>query len=62
MAIAVLGKLRSFIGECRRVLTVTKKPSKDELMAIVKVAGIGIALIGFLGFILQLLSKLVFQG
>lgn len=60
MAFAVVTKLRSFIGECRRVLTVTKKPSKDELMAIVKVSGIGIALIGLIGFLLQMLNRLFF--
>ncbi len=61
MAVAVLTKLKGFVGECRRVLTVTKKPTRDELMAIVKVSGIGIILIGLIGFILQLLNKLIFR-
>ena len=57
----VVAKLRSFIGECRRVLTVTKKPTRDELVNIVKVSGVGIALIGLIGFILQTVNKLIFQ-
>ena len=61
MAFAVVTKLRAFIGECRRVLTVTKKPTRDELVTIVKVAGIGIALIGLIGFVLQIIDKLIFQ-
>ena len=61
MAFTVVTKLRSFIGECRRVLTVTKKPTRNELITIVKVAGIGIALIGLIGFVLQIIDKLVFQ-
>ncbi len=60
MAIVVFTKLRSFALECRRVLTVTKKPTKDELMSIVKVAGIGIALIGLIGFALNMLNRIVF--
>lgn len=60
MAVAVFTKLRSFTLECRRVLTVTKKPTKEELMNIVKVAGIGIILIGLIGFVLQIINRIVF--
>lgn len=60
MVIAVFTKLRSFALECRRVLTVTKKPTKDELMSIVKVAGIGIALIGLIGFVLNMINRTIF--
>ena len=60
MVITVFTKLKSFALECRRVLTVTKKPTKDELMNIVKVAGIGIALIGLIGFVLSIVNKLIF--
>ena len=61
MAFAVVTRLRAFVGECRRVLTVTKKPTRDELVTIVKVAGIGIGLIGLIGFVLQIIDKLIFQ-
>ncbi|MBI2145621.1 protein translocase SEC61 complex subunit gamma [Candidatus Woesearchaeota archaeon] len=61
MVIAVFVKLRSFWGECKRVLTVTKKPTKPELMNIVKVSGIGIALIGLIGFVLHITNRLLFQ-
>jgi protein transport protein SEC61 subunit gamma and related proteins len=60
MAIAFVSNLKSFISECRRVLTVTKKPSREELSAIVKVSGIGIALIGLIGFLLMLLNRVIF--
>ncbi len=61
MVVAIFAKLRSFAGECKRVLTVTKKPTKAELMAIVKVSGIGIALIGLIGFTLHMVNSLVFR-
>lgn len=62
MVIAVFAKLRTFAGECKRVLTVTKKPTKVELMNIVKVSGIGIMLIGLIGFVLNMINRLIFQG
>ena len=62
MVIGVVAKLRSFVGECKRVLTVTKKPTKAELMIIVKVSGVGIMLIGLIGFFLHVVNRLIFQG
>lgn len=48
-------RLKSFFIECRRVWQITKKPSKEELKTIVKVTGIGTLIIGFLGFIINIL-------
>jgi len=48
-------KLNNFIIECMRVLRVTRKPTNEEFKVIVKVSGIGIVLIGLLGFILQMI-------
>jgi len=56
----LLEKLKAFIMECRRVLRVTKKPTKDEFKTIVKVSGIGILLIGLVGFIIQVLKQIFF--
>ena len=61
MVLKVITNLKSFALECKRVLTVTKKPTKDELMNIVKVAGIGIALIGLIGFALNMINRIIFQ-
>ncbi|MEK6973853.1 MAG: protein translocase SEC61 complex subunit gamma [Nanoarchaeota archaeon] len=52
-------KFRSFIIECRRVFTVTKKPTRDEFKIIVKVSGIGMLIIGLLGFIIQMIWQLI---
>ncbi|HLC86376.1 MAG TPA: protein translocase SEC61 complex subunit gamma [Candidatus Nanoarchaeia archaeon] len=51
-------KLSSFIVECKRVWQVTKKPTKDELKVIVKVTGMGILIIGLLGFIINIAWQL----
>lgn len=53
----LLTKLKSFVKECRRVLTLTKKPSKKEFKVIVKVTAAGMVLIGLMGFIVNMLWK-----
>lgn len=60
MVLSAFTKLKSFALECRRVLTVTKKPTREELMNIVKVTGIGIALIGVIGFVLNMVNRIIF--
>lgn len=54
-------RFKSFLVECRRVWQVTKKPTKDELKVIVKVTGIGILIIGFVGFLINMLWQLFLQ-
>ena len=50
----LLEKLKTFAKECLRVFRITKKPSKDEFKIIVKVSGIGILVIGFIGFVIKI--------
>jgi protein transport protein SEC61 subunit gamma-like protein len=45
--------LKAFVKECKRVLTVTKKPTREELKTVVKISGVGILLIGLLGFLIH---------
>lgn len=52
-------RVKRFIKETIRVLRITKKPSKEEFKSIVKVTGIGAAIIGALGFIIFLLKQLL---
>ncbi len=51
-------KFKTFLTECKRVFKVTKKPSMTEFKTIVKISGIGIAIIGFLGFMIQIIWRL----
>lgn len=53
-------KCKRFINECIRVLRITKKPDKTEFVTIVKVSGLGILIIGLLGFIIQMIKVLFF--
>jgi protein transport protein SEC61 subunit gamma-like protein len=53
-------KIKDFIRESKRVLIVTKKPTKDEFKTIVKVSGLGIIIIGVIGFIIQMIKQFMF--
>ncbi len=53
-------RFRGFFNESVRVLKVTRKPSKFEFQTIVKAAGLGMIVIGLVGFIMTMLKQLVF--
>ncbi|PIN74809.1 protein translocase SEC61 complex subunit gamma [Candidatus Woesearchaeota archaeon CG10_big_fil_rev_8_21_14_0_10_37_12] len=53
-------RLKQFSKECLRVLRVTKKPDKEEYKTIVKISAAGMALIGFIGFIVYFIKELLF--
>ncbi len=54
------GKVKRFMKETVRVLRITKKPDWEEYKTLLKVTGIGIAVIGALGFVIFLLKQLLF--
>ncbi|MBI4452034.1 protein translocase SEC61 complex subunit gamma [Candidatus Woesearchaeota archaeon] len=53
-------KVKSFLVECLRVLRITKKPDAIEFKTIVKVSGLGILIIGAIGFVIQMAKFLLF--
>jgi len=55
-------KFKLFVGECKRVLTVTKKPTRLEFITIVKASGLGMIIIGLLGFVIHMVTVLLKQG
>lgn len=48
--------LGELIERIRRVLLVSSKPDKDEFVQSIKITGIGIAVIGFVGFVIFLIA------
>ncbi|MAG47037.1 protein translocase SEC61 complex subunit gamma [archaeon] len=50
----MLEKVKIWLIEAKRVLKVTKRPNRLEFMTIVKVTGVGILLIGLMGFIINM--------
>jgi len=55
----MLSKLKSLLQKYARVLKITRKPSGEEFKAIVKVSAIGLALIGLIGFTIQVAYLLI---
>ena len=48
-------KIMHTLREYRRVILVSSKPTIEDLSKISKIAGIGILIIGALGFVIQLI-------
>jgi len=54
-------KTKRFIKETIRVLRITKKPNKEEFQSILKITGLGVAIIGAIGFIIFLIKQILFS-
>lgn len=54
-------KVKAFFGECLRVLKITKRPDAIEFKTIVKVSGLGILIIGAIGFVVQMIKIIFFS-
>ena len=54
-------RMQRYIQECLRVLKVTKKPTMQEFKTTVKVSGLGMLLIGLIGFAINLIKELLLK-
>ena len=54
--------IQGFLKQCERVLRVSKKPDADEYKTVAKVTGVGIIIIGIIGFIIAILSQVLFYS
>lgn len=51
--------IRARLAEYRRILKIATKPTKQELKEAIVVTGIGMLIIGFIGFLVQTIFVLV---
>jgi len=51
--------IKTRIAEYRRILKVSRKPSSKEFKEIIKVTGAGMLLMGFIGFAVQMLFRII---
>ena len=58
----IFSKFKSKLLNYRRVLEVSHKPDKDELIRTTKVVVVGVALIGVIGFVISLIYIIGVQG
>lgn len=45
---------KQFYANCKRVLKITRKPNQKEFVDLVKITGLGLVVIGMLGFIITI--------
>ena len=55
----IFSRIKGKIANYKRVVEVARKPEKEEFLTSSKITGVGIALIGAIGFIIFLLYFLV---
>ncbi len=55
----VFAGLVNKLKEYRRVLKITKKPSMDEFKSISQVTAIGLAIIGLIGFVINMIGQYI---
>jgi len=55
----LMNKLREFAAKCGRVLIVMRKPTRQEFKMIAQASGLGLLLMGAVGFLISMLVKLV---
>jgi len=51
--------LVDFIKLCQRVLHVSRKPGREEFLNVAKITGIGVIIIGTIGFIISISAQLL---
>jgi len=51
-------KIKKNLYEYKRILAISSKPSREDFERTVKVSAMGIAIIGLMGFIIQLIGQL----
>lgn len=49
--------IKKFLSQCRRVFLVARKPSAKEFRQTAKITGLGIFLIGLVGFLIWLVTQ-----
>jgi protein transport protein SEC61 subunit gamma-like protein len=58
----MMKRIREFLGQCKRVWQVTRKPDKEEIKLISKVSAIGIIIIGIVGFVISLVIEFILKA
>jgi len=58
-AAILIETIKEKLKNLERVLRLSRKPRKDEFIAIAKVTGIGLVVIGALGFIIRIIIQVI---
>lgn len=52
-------KIKDFFESAKRIILISKKPSKKEYWAMAKIVGIGMIIIGVIGFIVKIIMNII---
>ena len=52
-------KISKQLFEYKRILKISKKPTREEYITIIKVSALGIGMMGFLGFLIQIIGQVL---
>jgi len=55
----MVNKLKEFFESSKRILLIAKKPSNKEYWTMAKIVGLGMIVIGVIGFIVRLIMNLI---
>lgn len=55
----ILKKIKEFLISSKRILSISTKPSKKEFWTMSKVIGLGMVIIGVIGFLVKLIMELI---
>lgn len=58
----IVSNFKEFLLKCKRVWAVMKKPTREEFRIVAQAAGLGILLVGAIGFAVSLLMRFFYLG
>jgi len=59
--LSLITKLKDFISQSSRVWQITRKPTGAEFKVVAQASALGLLLIGFVGFVVAAVFKLLFK-
>ena len=51
--IGKIESIKTFLNQCKRVLMILRRPTREEFLNISKVTGLGICFLGLLGYVIH---------
>ncbi|MDD3244882.1 MAG: protein translocase SEC61 complex subunit gamma [Candidatus ainarchaeum sp.] len=55
----IFKKIKEFFISTKRILSIATKPSKKEFLTMSKVVGLGMVVIGVIGFVVKIIMNLI---
>jgi len=59
---SIQGRIKKAYSETRRILRLTRKPKRSEFEETARITGLGMIVVGLIGFIIFIISELIREG